>query len=69
MKRKKNKLFGFDVDPSASWSVVKVLPNGSEEVLAAGLTLDHAAPLAERHLSDCRPGEKVSLREAPVFEF
>lgn len=66
-RKKKNRPAAFTLDASASWSLVKVSPDGTEQVLASGLTLDHAATLAERHLADCGPGETVSLREAPVW--
>lgn len=67
-RRKKNRPVAFTLDASASWSLVKVSPDGTEQLLASGLTLDRAVALTDHHLADCCPGETLSLREAPVWE-
>lgn len=67
MKRKKSKknnlLDGFDLDASASWSVLKLFPGGRSELVASGLTFQQAHHQGEQLLADCLPGETVSLRE------
>lgn len=56
------KLFeSFDLPDG--WTVVRVLRNGREEVLATGLSLDDAADLATSEMRRCHVGETISIRE------
>lgn len=51
-------------DQPGSWTVVRVLRSGNEEVMARGVTLDQAADLAHQLRGSCHMGEVISLREA-----
>lgn len=62
-RKKKNPLPGFTVDPSSSWSVLKLFPSGRQELVASGLTFQQAQHQGEQLLAGCLPGETVSLRE------